>query len=80
MILFVLIIHQLKRQNGLLWVFFIGIIPSIAKLIVTKNETIGTSRVVYKVQYTYKDNPRFEEINPQTIKEYFENVYDYSCS
>lgn len=45
---------------------------------VTKNETIGTSRVVYKVQYTYKDNPRFEEINPQTIKEYFENVYDYS--
>lgn len=29
---------------------------------IIKTEILYTSRVSYKVQYTYKDNPRFEEI------------------
>lgn len=38
---------------------------------VYKTESIGNGRTNYQLDYTYMDNPRFEEIKPQIIRSKF---------
>lgn len=36
-----------------------------------KTESIGNGRTNYQLDYTYDDNPRFEEVKPQIIRSKF---------
>lgn len=36
-----------------------------------KTESIGNGRTNYQLDYTYNDNPRFEEVKPQIIRSKF---------